>query len=279
MNSRFFYLVGVGVCAGLLFLLLVVNRNTQQDPQSGFSDQVLTQNLEGGKTFIDQKRKNNPNRLSPPPQSRGQPEDPNMAFQRLADLLNQLGITTNDIFIDLKHWTVNWGPHSNWNEYYGNPPTHTYRIEPVIQKQHLVLKAPPQLINGCYRTNWGTMRLYVKGDVVIGTFKYFGINHLIGKLKDNIMVGIWVRSARNNRPIRSGAFQFAFTENWSSFKGVWRYKGKVPLFRNWSGKKIQCPSAFERPTQKPIPGGPGVPGRVKRSPGPRGSQEREDQGE
>lgn len=262
MKPRFFYLFGVGVSVLLLFLLLTVSRNTTQHPHPEFNDSSQSSSPQDDAIISDHMQPGN-NRRPPPnfPQQRNPDVDPSVAFQRVSDALSQLGITIRDINVDTQHGVVNWGPDSNWGEYYGNPPSHSYQIEPFILKQRRVLQAKPEIIRGCYRTNWGPMRLYIKGDTVVGTFNYFGRNNIIGKLKDNILVGIWVRPARNNRPMKSGAFQFAFTENWSSFKGVWRYKGKVPLLKRWHGRKVKCPRTFGQATEKPLPGGPGVPRR------------------
>jgi len=185
------------------------------------------------------------------------------AFQYITEKLNKMGITANGVEVDIQSGIVKWSPSSKWGEYYGNPSSNSQAIVPAILELHQTLKANPQGIRGCYQTKWGLMRLYIKGDVVTGTFNYYGRNHIIGKLKDNILVGVWIRPANKKHPMIVGPLQLAFAKNWSSFRSVWRYK-KQPQFNNkWVGTRIKCPARGTKITEKPVPGGPGVPVRTK----------------
>lgn len=260
MKTRFFYFFAVGVCALLLILLLTVHHKDEQKPQLAKQD--------SHQKLIPKVLPNKDNSTTTPPaapKEKNPNAKPITAFQYITDQLNKMGITANGVDVNMASSIVNWSPDSKWGEYYGDPSSKSQAIAPIILELHQALKANPQEITGCYQTKWGLLRLYVKDDVVAGTFFYYGRNHIIGKLKDNILVGLWIRPANNKRPIVVGPVQFAFAEGWSSFKSVWRYK-KEPQFKSkWVGTKIPCPAKGTKLTQNLVPGGPGVP--VKAKPG------------
>lgn len=262
MKQRLLYLFGVGVSIFILFLLFSIDRNPQQNPQQESTTsqhQPRAQHFKKGQIANYNMRHEDDYITDAPPPPRPPPgPNPNIVYQQILDSLNQLGISTKNIVIDTKAGIVNWSPDSNWGEYYGKPGSQSHPITPFILKQYREMKAQPQAIWGCYRTNWGLMNLYIKDDVVTGTLSSLYRNTFIGKLKDNILVGIWMRSAKQKDTMKTGAFQIAFTENWAAFKGLWSYKGKPPLKGRWFGKKVKCPLNEERPFKKPMPGKPGA---------------------
>lgn len=173
-------------------------------------------------------------------------------------LLAGLGISIDgvDIIIIDGGGYINWCDTCGWGGYYGDATLLTYPIEPGIITQHIVMKAPPKSLTGCYKTTWGIMRLHVKDDKVTGTFKRKGkaSGQIVGKLKDNLLIGMWIKPGKDKKDkkaVKTGPFQFAFTEDWMKFTGVWGKKGEVPLKKDWNGKRIKCPPKEPEPKEKP----------------------------
>jgi len=249
MKTKYFYFFGIGVSL-LLLLLLLVGKN----PSEKISWLAIThhKDVRDRNTILAESQ--NPTASNNHKQT---------AFQYIADIVHKKGFFAKGAEIDVKSGVVKWDKSSKWGELYGNPPSHSHPIAPVILKQHHVQKANPKAIQGCYQTNWGLLRLYIKDDVVVGTFNYYGRKHIIGKLKDNLLIGIWIHPSIIHPVLMAGPFQFAFSENWTSFNGTWRYKNQKQFSKVWSGKKITCPLKGAKPNKKPVPGGPGVPGKAK----------------
>jgi len=256
MKTRIFYLFAIGICALLALILIwvVVFRGNQPTVPSEKNRRVM--------------QARNPNarqaRIPKAVQERNQQTPPITPFQFITDKLNKMDITVKGVDVDIKNGIVKWGSHSKWGEYYGKPSSESQAIAPSILQLHEAIKANPQNIRGCYQTKWGLLRLYMKDDVVTGTLNYYGPTHFIGKLKDNILVGTWIRPAHNKRPMLVGPMQFAFVNNWSAFRSVWRYKKAPELNNKWVGKKIQCPAMGTKLEQKLVPGGPGVPAKPEK---------------
>lgn len=131
-----------------------------------------------------------------------------------------------------------------------NPPTQPrpavsgpVRVQPSIAKQQMQIKAKSHALNGlCFDTDFGTLRFTVNDTTVTGTYDYMGGSTITGKLQDNILLGKWQEPAKDGNPAMSGPFQFAFTEEWASFQGVWGHEGDDPLTGVWNGAKIPCPA-------------------------------------
>lgn len=264
MKKRFFYFFAVGVCALLLLLLLTVHKGQPQLASHNSPQRVISNAMTAKDNSKKVKQLKFLKERKPDAQSV-------TAFQFITDKLNKMGITANDVEVDLDNGIVKWSPNSKWVEYYGKPSSESQPIAPIILKLRQTLKANSQGIRGCYKTKWGLLRLYVKDDVVVGTFDYYGRKHIIGKLKDNILVGVWISPAKNKRPMLVGPIQFAFSKNWSAFRSVWRYQ-KQPQFTNkWVGTKIKCPDKGTKLPQIKDLGGPGVPSKPKPGQGKPGS--------
>lgn len=252
MKTRNFYYFAIGICVLLVLILLWVM-------YKGHHPRVPT--ARNAKAF----QARTPGSSQP---KRQQPANQTItAFQFITDKLNKMGVTITSVDVDVKNGIVKWDSNSKWGEYYGKSDSKSQTISPVILKQHQKAKTDPQGIRGCYQTKWGLLRLYIKDDVVTGTLSYYGPTHIIGKLKDNILVGTWIRPAYKNRPMLVGPMQFAFSNDWSSFKSVWKYKKEPEFNSNWEGTKIACPARGTKLEQKLVPGGPGVPVRPKPKPG------------
>lgn len=238
MKTRIFYFFAIAICAVLAVILLLVFHKGDQ-----------TRALRKFGVMPARYQATTSPSITP--------------FQYITDKLDKMGITADGIDVDLANGTVKWSPNSKWGEYFGKPSAQSQPIAPIILQQRQAVKATPQDIRGCYQTKWGLLRLYMKDDVVLGTLNYFGPVHIIGKLKDNILVGIWVSPAHKKRPMLVGPIQLAFANKWSVFRGVWKYK-KAPIFNNrWVGTKIPCPAKGTKLTQELVPGGPGVPAKPK----------------
>lgn len=259
MKTQHFYYFAAGVCALLLILLLIAYypKSTSKDQAAGPKNQ-----------------KTAPLNQTVAPRGKN-PNAPTVtAFQFVTDKLNKMGIAANGVDIDVKAGTVKWGSNSKWGEYYGKPGSDSQAIAPMIMQLHQDIKANPQGIRGCYQTKWGILRLFVKDDVVTGTLFYYGPVHIIGKVKDNILVGVWIRPANKKRPMLTGPVQFAFAQNWSAFRSVWKFKKEPQFNSKWVGTKIKCPPGKIKPTQNLEPGGIGMPIKPKPGqpkPGPTGA--------
>lgn len=86
-----------------------------------------------------------------------------------------------------------------------------------------------QSIEGVYDTDFKEMTLQIKGEKVIGTFK-FEDGKIEGELKGQTLIGTWTQSNANGR------FIFVFDADFCSFKGLWSYNDAEPE-TVWNGTK------------------------------------------
>lgn len=261
MKTRIFYFSAIGVCALLVVILVIVaftgNRPAARKERN---KRGMQERFHGA--MQDRNQRPMQGRNKGPQRGKNLQAKPT-AFQFITKKLNKMGITANGVEIDVTTGTVKWNPNSKWGEYYGKPSSNSQPIAPSILQLHQAIKADPKGIRGCYKTKWGLLRLFTNGDIVTGTLNYYGPTLIIGKLKDNILVGIWIKPAHNKRPMLVGPIQFAFAEKWSAFQSVWKFK-KEPQYKNkWVGVKTRCPARGEKLTPKLIPGGPGVPSNAR----------------
>lgn len=183
----------------------------------------------------------------PPDDGEEPPPDDGIDIATLIDiintLLNGLGIDTNSLNINVDNGSLNFGGGSNWGSFYGDPSATSVPMSQDVINQHVVTKDNPKNIKGCYKTTFGIMRLHIKdNNTVTGSYHYHNrVQYLKGKLKDNILVGVWMEDVEGKKADKVGTFQFAFKPKWASFTGFWGNKGEKKLTNKWDGKKIKCP--------------------------------------
>lgn len=185
-------------------------------------------------------------------------EEPQEAIDidTLIDLINQLlnglGIDITTININIDNGTIDFGGDTGWGSYWGYPGASSAPLADEITQQHIVTKDNPRNIKGCYQTTYGILRLHIKdNNNVTGSYHYKGkVQYLKGKLKDNILAGVWMENIHGKQAGKVGTFQFAFQPKWASFKGLWGNKGDKKLTHTWDGKKIKCPLPKKKEASK-----------------------------
>lgn len=181
----------------------------------------------------------------PPPDDGEEPPEDGIDIDTLIDIitgiLNGQGIDLNGLNINIDNGTIDFGGDSGWGSFYGDSSATSVPLNQSIVNQHVVTKDNPRNIKGCYDTNFGIMRLHIKGnDEVTGTYHYNGkVQYLKGKLKDNVLVGVWMEDINGKQANKVGTFQFVFKPKWASFKGFWGQDKNVN--QAWDGTKIKCP--------------------------------------
>lgn len=107
-------------------------------------------------------------------------------------------------------------------------------------------KLKPVVTNwtGTWSTNWGTMTLKQKGDVVTGTYEWDN-GKITAKAKGNQLIGDWTETPTRKTPNDAGQVIFTMNKGAKTFAGKWRY-GKTGTWGEWTGTKIANAKADDK---------------------------------
>ena len=104
-------------------------------------------------------------------------------------------------------------------------------------------------VTGTWKTDYGTMKLEQDGSAVTGTYTTDSGVIIDATISGRTLTGFWVEdasaancgSAKDDRNFW-GRISFEFDEDFTSFKGKWRWCEQDPT-ENWNGKRIPTPLA------------------------------------
>ncbi len=94
-------------------------------------------------------------------------------------------------------------------------------------------------VEGCWSTTYFTMRLTVSGAAVSGTYDYYGGTISGATLSGHTLTGTW---AEPEAPwtVKYGPFELNFSDDWTTFSGVWGFEGSGTWNGSWDGTRVDC---------------------------------------
>jgi len=89
---------------------------------------------------------------------------------------------------------------------------------------------------GTWDTTFGEMKLFQKGNLVVGTYEYRD-GKIVGEISGYTLAGTWFEGPSYSPSSHAGDFEFIISSDCNSFSGQWRF-GSTGDLSSWTGKRI-----------------------------------------